>query len=391
MKKKILILASWFPSKASPVNGIFIQEQAVVLSKIYNVAVLTPRIPVWKNIITGKDHSKSYVEYRDDFIVFSEKLFLPPKIFFYLWKFMLFKSIQKSFNKVLSVWGKPDLIHSHVILPGGCAALKLGDIHGIPIVLTEHSGPYSVHLRTKSQRSIVRNLLPKFDRVISVSPSLSNQIQSFCPLIDINTVGNVIRTDFFKSVNCTSNLKVHKKPQFLCIAFLKENKGIHYFIEAIFSLVNRGITSFDVIIGGDGPARAKLENMAKKLGLSDLCKFLGLLTRQEVRYWMQRCDVFVLPSLSETFGVVLGEAMACGKPVIATRCGGPEFLVLPETGLLVDVADSNALADAMYKFINKQVKFDSCLIRRSISDRFGENAFLTNISKIYEQLWDNPT
>jgi glycosyltransferase involved in cell wall biosynthesis len=276
-------------------------------------------------------------------------------------------------------------------LPGGCAALKLGNMHGIPVVFTEHSGRFSMHLKTKSQRSLARNLLPKFDRVISVSPSLSNQIQSFCPLIDINTVGNVIRTDFFKSADCISNFKIHQKPQFLCIAFLKENKGIHYFIKAISSLVNRGITSFDVIIGGDGPARAKLENMLKDLGLSDLCSFLGFLTHQEVRYWMQRCDVFVLPSLSETFGVVLGEAMACGKPVIATRCGGPEFLVLPETGLLVDVADSDALADAMYKFINKQVKFDSCLIRKSISDRFGENAFLSNISKIYEQLWNNPT
>jgi pilus assembly protein TadC len=101
VKKKILILASWFPSKAYPVKGIFIQEQAVVLSKIYNVAVLTLRIPSWKNIITGNAHSKSYVEYRDDFIIFSEKILLPPKIFFYLWKFMLLKSIQKSFIKVL--------------------------------------------------------------------------------------------------------------------------------------------------------------------------------------------------------------------------------------------------------------------------------------------------
>jgi len=391
VKKKILILASWFPSKVSPYNAIFIQEQAVVLSKIYNVAVLTIRIPGWKNIITGKAHPKSFIEYRDDFVLFSEKLILPPKIFFSLWKFMLFKFIQKSFNKVLSVWGKPDLIHSHVILPGGCAALKLGNIHRIPVVLTEHSAPFSMHLKTKSQRSLVRKSLPEFDRVISVSPSLSNQIQTFCPFIDINIIGNVIRTDFFKTASSTSGSKVNQKLHFLCIAALTERKGINYLIEAIFSLVNRGITSFDVIIGGDGPARAKLENMVKDLGLSDLCKFLGLLTRQEVRDCMQHCDVFVLPSLAETFGVVLGEAMACGKPVIATRCGGPEFIVLPETGLLVDVADSNALADAMYRFINKQVKFDSCFIRRSISDRFGENAFLTNISKIYEQLWNNPT
>ena len=102
---------------------------------------------------------------------------------------------------------------------------------------------------------------------------------------------------------------------------------------------------------------------------------------------MQQCDVFVHPSLSETFGVVLGEAMACGKPVIATRCGGPEFVVTAETGILVKSADARALADAMNGMISGQYVFDSRQIRRSVQDRFGAEAFMRDITAIYEQCW----
>jgi glycosyltransferase involved in cell wall biosynthesis len=88
----------------------------------------------------------------------------------------------------------------------------------------------------------------------------------------------------------------------------------------------------------------------------------------------------------ETFGVVLGEAMACGKPVIATRCGGPEFLVTRETGLLVESGNAVALANAMEKFISGESSFDSSRVRGEVVRRFGERAFLDKINSIYQQI-----
>jgi glycosyltransferase involved in cell wall biosynthesis len=112
-----------------------------------------------------------------------------------------------------------------------------------------------------------------------------------------------------------------------------------------------------------------------------------MLTRQGVRQHIQDSDIFVLPSLAETFGVVVGEAMACGKPVLATRCGGPEFILTDETGVLVPVGDPVALADAMEKFINRKVSFNPSIIRSSVLARFGEESFLRNLSGIYDQVW----
>jgi glycosyltransferase involved in cell wall biosynthesis len=241
-----------------------------------------------------------------------------------------------------------------------------------------------MHLTGALQRHWVEETLSQVDRVIVVSPALAEQIEQFYNKIEIGVIGNLIKTEFFVP---TQNSAPKAKTHFLSIALLSEQKGLRYLLQAARLLVQRGVTSFDITIGGDGPARAQLERMVRDLGLADRCRFLGLLPPVEVRDWIQQSDVMVMPSLHETFCIVLGEAMACGKPVLATRCGGPEFVVTPETGVLVEVANPQALANAMGDFISNKVKFDSSCVRQSVVERFGEEAFLRHISAVYEQVW----
>jgi glycosyltransferase involved in cell wall biosynthesis len=91
--------------------------------------------------------------------------------------------------------------------------------------------------------------------------------------------------------------------------------------------------------------------------------------------------------LHETFGVVLGEAMACGKPVISTRCGGPEFVVNEETGVMVDVANPQEMADAMADFISGRVSFAPEAVRNSVVSRFSPEVFVRKVTAIYERFW----
>jgi glycosyltransferase involved in cell wall biosynthesis len=387
VKRKILILASWYPSEVSPISGIFIHDQAVALSREYDVAILAPRLLGWREIFKKKIRVASGREQTPGLSIYGGQVFslVPgaPALAYRRWV----RAARRGFAKSLKYWGKPDLIHAHAVLPGGWAAVKLGRQYSIPVVLTEHSSPFSIHLKTEYQRRWVRSTLAQADRVIAVSPALAKTIRDFHDGIEIDVVGNLIKTQFFVPSVSSGDASPPSKIRFLSIALLTKQKGISDLLQAARLLVQRGISSFELVIGGDGPERAELERLVKSLGLSNHCRFIGLLTPPEVRHWMQHSDVLVMPSLHETFCIVLGEAMACGKPVIATRCGGPEFVVAPETGILVEVANPEALANAMRDFILRQAKFDPARVRQSVIERFGEEAFLRRISAIYAQVW----
>src|SRR5262249_51166379 len=155
---------------------------------------------------------------------------------------------------------------------------------------------------------------------------------------------------------------------FFCVGRLSPEKGFLHVVQAARLLRQRGLNRFDVFLGGDGGLRGSLERSVREWGLSGHCHFLGWLSPAEVLEQMRACDAYVLPSLAETFGIVVAEAMACGKPVIATRCGGPESFVTPESGTLVPPAAPPALADAMQQFMAQRFKHDPVRIRQTIVD-----------------------
>jgi glycosyltransferase involved in cell wall biosynthesis len=296
------------------------------------------------------------------------------------------RAARKGFRKILKEWGRPDIIHAHVVLPAGWSALTVARRYGIPIVLTEHSSPFSMHLETALSRRLARETLVKVGKRIAISPALVAQILEFEPGLEFEVIGESVKTDFFVLANGTDNEKGPTK-RFFIVARLAEQKGLTHLLEAVRLLLSRGLNAFELSIGGDGPDRAMLEQLAQTLGITTHVRFLGALSREQVRSSLQACDVFVLSSLHETFGVVLGEAMACGKPVISTRCGGPEFVVNEQTGVLVDVANPQALADAMADFILDRKAFDPQQVRASVVERFSPEAFVRNVSAVYAQLW----
>ncbi|PQP32811.1 glycosyltransferase family 4 protein, partial [Desulfobacteraceae bacterium SEEP-SAG10] len=107
----------------------------------------------------------------------------------------------------------------------------------------------------------------------------------------------------------------------------------------------------------------RLQKLAQDLGIGDCVTFLGKLDRTQVLKEMNQCQAFVLSSEFETFGVVVIEALSQGKPVIATRCGGPEEILHAGNGILVQKNDKKSLADAMVCLRNDYLNYDSDCIR----------------------------
>ena len=134
-------------------------------------------------------------------------------------------------------------------------------------------------------------------------------------------------------------------------------------------------------IVGNGPEYSSLKNLIKKLNMEEKIFLYGKANREEVKMLLQKSDAFVLSSQYETFGVVVIEAMSCGLPVVATKCGGPESIIVNDKlGKLVDI-DVQSLSEGMKEVFLKTYNGD--YIRKYVIDNFSGNIISKKLIDIY--------
>jgi glycosyltransferase involved in cell wall biosynthesis len=139
------------------------------------------------------------------------------------------------------------------------------------------------------------------------------------------------------------------RPVIGTVSRLLEQKGVHVLIAAFAECLRRH-QARSLVIAGDGPARGSLEAMVRDLGLAAHVHFLGHVPHERLRAVVETFDIFGFPSFGEGFGLVLLEAMACEKPVVASNVLAiPEIVRHEETGLLVPAGDATAMAQALLR------------------------------------------
>jgi glycosyltransferase involved in cell wall biosynthesis len=168
-------------------------------------------------------------------------------------------------------------------------------------------------------------------------PELSDKLTFIHNGIDLDEIDNL----------ATRDASENRAPYILCVSAYKEQKAIDVLIRA-FKLLRETNPLVRLIIVGAGDLREKLERLADDLGLQVGIQFLGAMARAEVFRLMRGCELFVLPSRFETFGIVIIEAMAHEKPVVATLVGGiPEIIQSGKNGILVEPDNPGSLAEAI--------------------------------------------
>jgi glycosyltransferase involved in cell wall biosynthesis len=129
------------------------------------------------------------------------------------------------------------------------------------------------------------------------------------------------------------------------VGTLRPVKGIKYLIKAM-KIIRQKNEDARLMLIGDGEERAYLENLVKELNLKNYVKFIEKVQNENVPEYMVTSDVFVLPSLSESFGIVNLEAMASGLPIVTTKVGGlPEVVKDGENGFLVEPKNPEQIAE----------------------------------------------
>jgi glycosyltransferase involved in cell wall biosynthesis len=132
-----------------------------------------------------------------------------------------------------------------------------------------------------------------------------------------------------------------------------------------------------LVLAGDGPLRHQLEGLAEELGIRDRVDFAGWQRQPALRRLLHGCSVFAVASRYESFSVATLEAMACGKPVVASRVGGiPELIEHGRNGILVDPDDPDALCAAISQLLADEGLRESlgANARLTVSARFSADA-----------------
>ena len=172
----------------------------------------------------------------------------------------------------------------------------------------------------------------------------------------------------------------------LSTARLAADKGLEYLIEAA-AILPRAERRFQVAIAGDGPVRPRLERLARNLSVVDRVIFLGY--REDIADLLAACDIVVLPSLREGLSMALLEAMAAGKPIIATSIGSQrELASQADMAWLVPPADARALADAILRFARNPalMAYLGTSARALFESHYTEERMLTSYRRLYLDL-----
>jgi glycosyltransferase involved in cell wall biosynthesis len=213
-----------------------------------------------------------------------------------------------------------------------------------------------------------------YDCHVGVSAALRDSIVHFTQKPEVvRVIPNGVDGSVFKPLAKSED----KKPeQILYVGLLNFNKGVDLLLHALQDLVKRQPNLKLVLVGGHHYPKTRFQaerirQMAHDLGLGSHVEFVGVKTSLEVSRYMAESAVLVLPSRRESFGAVLVEALACGTPVVATRCGGPEDIVNDHVGRLVPTDNAEALTEALADILDHPRQFDPIQLRAYALDRFG--------------------
>ena len=246
---------------------------------------------------------------------------------------------------------KLNILHVHYAIPHASAAVNAKHIlatYGIhiPIVTTLHGTDITLLGKDKSFKPVIEYAINQSDAVTAVSENLKHEtLENFNIKNEIKAIPNFIDMGLYNQ-DCNKSLRnkfaKNEEAILVHISNFRRVKRVQDVVK-IFEKVNSQVPSKLLMIG-DGPERLKAEQLCRKLGIDRQVKFLGKL--KGIEKMLSIADIFVLPSETESFGLVALEAMASKVAVISTNSGGlPEVNIDKKTGYLSDVGDLNKMAN----------------------------------------------
>jgi glycosyltransferase involved in cell wall biosynthesis len=255
---------------------------------------------------------------------------------------------------------KPDVVFSNSFGVWTILALLFKSLGKWRVVIAYEGSSPSVDYRSSPLRLAIRRLM-----VRSADASISNSTAGKEYLINILDAPKHRVFAHPYEVPCgqalrQSSLAVQAKttapseqPIFLFVGSLKPRKGVHLLLDACCLLRQQGYQNYTLRVIGDGTQQQELMALTEQQGLTERVQWIGRVDYQDLGAYFQQADVFVLPTLEDTWGVVVLEAMALGKPALCSQwAGAAELIVEGKNGYCFDPQNPKELAEIMSRFMD---------------------------------------
>lgn len=281
-----------------------------------------------------------------------------------------------------------DVIHAHTTYLDGTAGVQLARRFGLGCVVTEHTGPFADLMRRPWTRRRVVRTLAAVDRAFAVSEALATEMRRWLPGAVGRRVGvlrNGVDPQLFTPA--ARHTPDPRRPRVGAIGVFRPVKDPESLLSA-FAGLRAAVPGAELHLVGDGELAARVRDRCAALGIADAVHQHGALDRTGLAEFLREtCDVLAISSRVETFGLAALEALACGKPVVSTRCGGPEEIVdHPMLGRLCPVGDVPALTAALQDVCARLLEFDAAALRRSAVERFALADVARDLHAVYDDL-----
>jgi len=355
------MLSHMYPSAVNRTAGIFVHEQVRALRALgHDVRVVSPKgvapplLPRWRAYreVPGVDHVDGVP------VLYPRKLTLPGARLGARNAEAMLLALRGPLRRVHARW-PVDVVHAHMLVPDGWAAMRVGADLGVPVVATAHRADVlDLPRRGAGLARQVRDTVEGVDAVMTVSRAIRAAAEAAgTPRRPVAVVPNGADTRVFHPRDRAEARRRFGLPEdgpvVSYVGKLVPRKGVDTLVEAMGLLAREPGGAPLLVAAGIGEMRPALEARARELGVDGRIRFLGKVGHDEVAWVMAAGDVFVLPSLSEGLPTVACEALNCGVPVVATAVDGtPEIVRDGETGLLVPPGEAPALAAALGRVLH---------------------------------------
>jgi glycosyltransferase involved in cell wall biosynthesis/SAM-dependent methyltransferase len=399
---RVLVISHLFPNQYQSNSGCFVAEQVKALREYEGLDVRVVSCqPFWCNTKNPLKLLRTVDKYREainssQWTLYEgiPTLFIPylvgkPFFPFHIHGFTYRYSIAKLSNWIRKDFNF-DLVHAHTGYLDGFSGMYLSKSYQVPLMITEHTGPFSYLTSKQIVRQITVKSLSFANRTICVSSALANQVKKWLPSSYHNKllcIPNGVDTEKFYPNQVSNNCENKNLFKLLSVISLDDNKNPFLLLKAVEILFKWQIKVELTIVGG-GELLKEVKEWVAEHQLQHCIHILGWQTRDEVaRLMREQCDIFVMPSRSETFGVVIIEAMASGKPVVSTRCGGPDDIITqPYLGELCNNDDVMSLANGIAKVANNMENYPENQIRNFAVENYDFRIIAQKLTAIYENI-----